>query len=439
MKLFFTPNEDLQDKRITDIFDDEVFSSNFWLYWRTMFAFENWHSALEMKLYLQRYIHHIGGLPDFKALRFTKYNQYESMILPMVKYLEKAGVQFHFGVKVVNVLFDCTSERKLAKSIETIRDGKEERIALTENDLVFITNGGCVENSSWVPRIPRSVPHGNQSQRRLGYVAEDRGARPAFGVRTSSANPKQTNWMSATVETLDQRIIPYIKAICKRDPFSGKVVTGGIVTVKDSSWLMSWTINRQPQFRAQPKDHCLVWVYSLFTDKPGDYVKKPMRECTGKEICMEWLYHIGVPEDQIEELAAHSANTVPVMMPYIDAFFMPRAYGDRPKVVPDGAVNFAFLGQFAETPRDTIFTTEYSMRTGMEAVYTLLNVDRGVPEVWGSVYDIRDLLNATVQLRDGKKITEMDANLLEKLAFKALMSKSSGTDIEKLLKEYKLV
>ena len=125
--------------------------------------------------------------------------------------------------------------------------------------------------------------------------------------------------------------------------------------------------------------------------------------------------------------------------PYIDAFFMPRAYGDRPKVVPDGAVNFAFLGQFAETPRDTIFTTEYSMRTGMEAVYTLLNVDRGVPEVWGSVYDIRDLLNATVQLRDGKKITEMDANLLEKLAFKALMSKSSGTDIEKLLKEYKLV
>ena len=76
---------------------------------------------------------------------------------------------------------------------------------------------------------------------------------------------------------------------------------------------------------------------------------------------------------------------------------MPRAYGDRPKVVPDGAVNFAFLGQFAETPRDTIFTTEYSMRTGMEAVYTLLNVDRGVPEVWGSVYDVRDLLNATVQ------------------------------------------
>ncbi len=83
--------------------------------------------------------------------------------------------------------------------------------------------------------------------------------------------------------------------ICKRDPFSGKVVTGGIVTVKDSSWLLSWTLNRQQQFRDQPKDQLCVWVYGLFSDKPGDFVKKPMRECTGKEICMEWLYHIGCP------------------------------------------------------------------------------------------------------------------------------------------------
>ena len=164
-----------------------------------------------------------------------------------------------------------------------------------------------------------------------------------------------------------------------------------------------------------------------------------MRECTGKEICMEWLYHIGVPVDQIEDMASNSANTVPVMMPYIDAFFMPRAYGDRPKVVPDGSVNFAFLGQFAETPRDTIFTTEYSMRTGMEAVYTLLNVDRGVPEVWGSVYDVRDLLNATVKLRDGKPITDMKLNLAEKMVLKKALDKISGTDVEKLLKAYHVI
>ena len=202
---------------------------------------------------------------------------------------------------------------------------------------------------------------------------------------------------------------------------------------------MSWTINRQPQFRKQPKDQCLVWVYGLFTDKPGDFVKKPMRDCTGKEICMEWLYHLGVPVSEIEDLATNSANTVPVMMPYITAFFMPRAAGDRPDVVPKGAVNFAFLGQFAETKRDTIFTTEYSMRTGMEAVYTLLNIDRGVPEVWGSTYDIRDLLNATIQLRDGRPLTEGHMGLKEKLILHKALEFIKGTDVEKLLKEYHVI
>ena len=441
MRLFFTPDEDLYDKRITDFFDDEVFNSNFWLYWRTMFAFENWHSALEMKRYIKRYIHHIGGLPDFKALRFTRYNQYESMILPMVKYLEGHGVQFHYNTKVVNVEFDIQPGKKLAKCIELSTGEGQGFVDLTENDLVFITNGGCVENSTMgsqdtpAPYSTEIKPGGGWDMWRK-IAAQD----PAFGNPYKFCyDPEQTNWMSATVETLDQRIIPYIKAICKRDPFTGKVVTGGIVTVKDSSWLLSWTINRQPQFREQPRDHCLVWVYSLFTDKPGDYIKKPMRECTGKEICMEWLYHIGVPEESIEELAECSANTVPVMMPYIDAFFMPRNDTDRPKVVPDGAVNFAFLGQFAEIARDTIFTTEYSMRTGMEAVYTLLNVDRGVPEVWGSTYDIRDLLNASIMLRDGKPLTEMDMGFLEKLVARKLLGKIEDTDIKKLLEEYHVI
>jgi oleate hydratase len=98
-------------------------------------------------------------------------------------------------------------------------------------------------------------------------------------------------------------------------------------------------------------------------------------------------------------------------------------------------VNFAFLGQFAETKRDTIFTTEYSIRTGMEAVYTLLNVDRGVPEVWGSVYDVRDLLKATVQLRDGRKLTDIDLGFKGKLAMKEAMKVVGGTEVEKLLRD----
>ena len=438
MKLFFTPDEELYNKRIDEIFDHEVLDSNFWLYWRTMFAFENWHSALEMKLYLKRFIHHVGGLPDFTALRFTRYNQYESMILPMVHYLQEHGVDFQYNTKVVNVEFDIRNGRKAARRIVLQREGREDAIDLTDNDLVFITNGGCVENSAYGSQnepaaFNKTIREGGGWDMWRKIAAQD----PSFGHPDKfCSDPEQSNWMSATVTTLDRRIVPYIEKICKRDPFSGKVVTGGIVTARDSGWLLSWTINRQPQFRNQPKDQLVIWVYGLFSDKPGDFVKKTMRECTGKEICMEWLYHLGVPVAEIADLAEHSAKTVPVMMPYITAFFMPREKGDRPNVVPDGAVNFAFLGQFAETARDTIFTTEYSIRTGMEAVYSLLDIDRGVPEVWGSTYDVRDLVNASVALRDGRKITDIDLGVVEKLALKELLKKVRGTDVEKLLAEH---
>ena len=441
MKLFFTPDEQLYEKRITDVFDDEVFSSNFWLYWRTMFAFENWHSALEMKLYLKRYIHHVGGLPDLRALRFTKYNQYESMILPMIRYLEGYGVRFHYNTKVTNIEFEIAEGRKQAKTICLFVDEHEERVDLTENDLVFITNGGCVESASIGAQdqpadFDPALRPGSGWDLWKKIAAQDE----AFGhPEVFCSDPEQTNWMSATVTTLDERIVPYIQNICQRDPFSGGVVTGGIVTARDSNWLLSWTFNRPPQFRDQPKGQLVGWLYGLFSDKPGNYVKKPMRDCTGKEICMEWLYHLGVPESRIEDLAERSANTVPVMMPYITAFFMPRKAGDRPAVVPEGAVNFAFLGQFAETPRDTIFTTEYSMRTGMEAVYTLLDIDRGVPEVWGSTYDVRDLLNAAVQLRDGRPLSDLKMSWAKRFALDKVLDKLQETDLGRLLQEYKII
>ncbi len=442
MRLFFTPDEQLYDKRITDFFDDEVLNSNFWLYWRTMFAFENWHSALEMKLYLKRYIHHVGGLPDFTALRFTKYNQYESMILPMVRYLESHGVQFHYNTKVVNVEFEIQPHNKLAKRIELLTEGEEKFVDLTENDLVFITNGGCVENATMGSQNepaafnPEIKPGGGWDMWRK-IAAQD----PSFGHPDKFCHdPEQSNWMSATVETLDQRIIPYIKKICKRDPFSGGVVTGGIVTVKDSSWLMSWTINRQPQFRNQPEGHCLVWVYGLFSDKPGDYIQKPMRECSGKEICMEWLYHLGVPENQIEDMAEHSANTVPVMMPYITAFFMPRAAGDRPDVVPAGAINFAFPGPVRrDQARHHLHHRVFHAHRHGGGLYASEHRPRRAGSLGQYLRHPRPTQRHHPPARRSSADPEMNLPLKDKLKIKGLLDKIEGTDIEKLLKEYHVV
>lgn len=434
--LFFATREQMENKRINEVFSDEFFKSNFWLYWRTMFAFEEWHSALEMKLYLHRFIHQIQGLTDFSTLKFTKYNQFESLALPLVKWLQDHGVNFRFGIEVTDVDFDITEERKQATRIHWLEDGVQGGVNLGTNDLVFMTIGSLTENSDdGDHKTPAKLDDGPAPAwdlwRRI--AAKD----PAFGrPDVFGGHIPETKWESATVTTLDSRIPKFIEKIAKRDPFSGKVVTGGIVTAKDSNWLMSWTVNRQPHFKKQPKDQIVVWVYSLFVDRPGDYVKKSMQECTGEEITQEWLYHMGVPVEDIPELAATGARTVPVMMPYITAFFMPRQAGDRPDVVPEGAVNFAFIGQFAESKeRDCIFTTEYSVRTPMEAVYTLVNVERGVPEVFNSTYDIRTLLAATGLLRDGAELDIPGPAFIRKL----LLHKLDKTQVGELLREYHLL
>ena len=331
------------------------------------------------------------------------------MILPMCKYITDHGGKVLFDTTVTNIVCGCTEDKKVAKKIEYTQGGVEKVIELTENDLVICTNGCQGDASAYgdnthAPVVKVKNGEGPSVEMWKKLAAQD----PAFGhPEKFFKDIKETSWESWTVDTANKQILDAIQKICKRDPLSGKVVTGGIVTCRDSSWLISWTINRQGQFQEQPKDHCLIWVYGLNCwDDKGDFIKKNMCDCTGIELAAEWLYHIGIPEDQIMDLATNECNTTPCMMPYVTTFFEPRAEGDRPKVVPDGSVNLAFVGQFADTPRDTVFTTEYSIRTAMEAVYTLCNVDRGVPEVWGSVYDIRDLLYATSKLLDGKKPLE---------------------------------
>lgn len=436
LHVFLATREEMENRRINEVFSEEFLKSNFWLYWRTMFAFEEWHSALEMKLYLHRFIHHIQGLADFSTLKFTRYNQYESLVLPLVKWLQEHGVIFRYGITVTDIDFDIKRGPKQATRIHWLENGAIGGVDLGPHDLVFMTIGSLTENSNnGDHHTPAKLDEGPAPAWELWrrIAAKD----PAFGrPDVFGAHIPETKWESATITTFDERIPKYIRRIVKRDPFSGKVVSGGIVTVKDSSWLCSWTVNRQPHFKQQPKDQVVCWFYSLFVDRPGDYVKKPMQDCTGEEITQEWLYHLGVPVAEIPELAATGAHTVPVMMPYVTAFFMPRQAGDRPDVVPEGAVNFAFIGQFAETKeRDCIFTTEYSVRTPMEAVYTLLKVDRAVPEVFNSTYDIRKLLAAIGPLRDGREIKIPGPAFLRKL----LLTKLDATEVGELLKEFRLI
>ncbi|MCT4419258.1 oleate hydratase [Leuconostoc falkenbergense] len=441
IKLIMTPEAKLGTQTIEDYFSDAFFESNFWTYWATMFAFEKWHSAVEMRRYAMRFIHHIDGLPDFSALKFNKYNQYDSMVLPLIHYLEDHGVDVQFDTTVDNIIVDFDNGQKVAKSLELTVSGQHETRPLTANDLVFVTNGSITESTTYgshfEPAPVTTEPGGSwQLWENLAAQSDEFGHPSVFYQDL----PAKSWFVSATATIENTEIDPYIERLTKRDLHDGKINTGGIITITDSNWLMSFAVHRQPHFKTQKPNETTVWIYGLYSDVPGNYVKKTIVDCSGDEITQELLYHLGVPESKIQQLSKQeSINTVPVYMPFITSYFMPRVMGDRPKVIPDGSVNLAFIGNFAESPsRDTVFTTEYSVRTAMEAVYSLLDVERGVPEVFNSIYDIRELLRAMYYMNDKKAITDMNLPI-PKLIQKVGMKKIKGTWLEELLVEAHLM
>jgi oleate hydratase len=398
VKLLLARKEDLDDITVEAWFSEGFLNSNFYLFWRTMFAFQNWHSVLEMKLYMHRFMHLLDGLNDMTSLVFPKYNQYDSFVRPLMAWLKNKGVKFQYNTIVADVEIDDSGTTLTTTAIKCRRNNTEEMIEVGTRDLVFITTGSIVEDTAYgdadtVPKLKvgdhnPGVESGWQLWKNLAQKS------PVFGRPDKfCGNLPASMWESATLTCKPSPLMDKLKALSVNDPYSGKTVTGGIITFTDSNWLMSFTVNRQPHFPDQPADVIVIWVYALIMDKSGDYVSKAMPECTGNEILTEMCYHLGLI-DQVEAvIAATKVRTA--LMPYITGQFMPRAMGDRPWVVPEGSTNLACLGQFVETHNDVVFTLESSIRTARVGVYSLLGIKKQVPDIFPGQYDIRRLLRAT--------------------------------------------
>ena len=221
---------------------------------------------------------------------------------------------------------------------------------------------------------------------------------------------------------------------------TGNIVTGGIITIKDSNWLMSFAVHRQPHFKGQNEQQTIMWVYGLLSNKPGNYIKKPIEQCSGQEIVQELMYHLGIVEEDIQTLSEKSCKVIPVYMPFITSYFMLREPGDRPLVVPNGSKNLAFIGNFSETERDTRISLLNILSERLwKLVYQLLNVERGVPEVFASAYDIRTLADAIYYLSDKQKLTEADLPFVKRKLVDAAIKKTQHTYIEEILKEANLI
>ena len=404
VRLLLKNQDELDNLTIEDYFSQSFLDSNFWTLWRSMFAFENWHSLLECKLYMHRFLEALDGIKDMSTLLFAKYNQYDSFVVPAQKFLINKGVKLQSDTLVTAVDFEQQGDKKIVKGLTTTQQGQQVHIPVRDNDFVIITTGSMTEDTRYgtSDTAPDIRLTDDTMGKTKGWVLwNDLAKQSAVFGRPEKFNRRvpKSAWMSATLTCKDSALLRKIsEKYCVNPPLSGKTVTGGIVTITDSNWLMSFTINRQPQFLDQPKDVVVIWVYGLLMDKKGNYVPKTMPECTGHEIVMELLYHLDLLEQKDDILANTIANTA--YMPYITSMFMPRAKGDRPQIVPEGCTNLGLIGQFVETNNDVVFTVETSVRSARVAVYTLTDCNKQVPDIVPTQYDIRNILRSASTLND---------------------------------------
>lgn len=390
--LMATPEALLDNKRITDCLHDHFFETNFWFEWCTIFAFERWHSAIEFKRYLLRFLHHFSTIDTQVGVYRTRYSQYDSIAVPLVKWLRGNGVEMRFDTVVNDVGFAAYGDDITVVSLSFIESGLPKTIAFGINDVAFVTIGSMTADKTFgsmttVPGIDRSKASG--AWRLWEKIAQ---GRPQFGnPSVFDGHIEESVWESFTVTVSDPIFFRLMKEFSGSD--AGK---GGLITFKDSSWLITISIYHQPYFPTQPLDVSVWWGYGLFHDRVGDYVKKTMAECTGAEILEEVLGHLHFHEHQKAIIAA--STVIPCMMPYITSQFLVRKAGDRPDVIPKGSTNLAFLGQYAELPDDVVFTVEYSIRSAQIAVYTLLKIDKKPNPIYKGAHDPRVLLDAFVTM-----------------------------------------
>jgi oleate hydratase len=393
-RILLEPEAMLGRTTIAGQFGESFFKTDFWLMWCTTFAFQPWHSAAEFRRYVLRFAHMVSGFNRLEGITRTVYNQYDSLVRPLQKWLRDRGVVFKLQTRVTNLGFAEDSGKKTVESISYECAGELGQIAIGAGDHVLVTLGSMTEGSSLgaMDRAPelKGKDHGG------AWALWDTLAqgRPEFGnPHLFDSQIDASKWVSFTTTLHDASFLERMRDITGNVPGEG-----GLITFTESNWLLSMVIPYQPHFIGQPVDVAVFWGYGLYVDKPGNFVQKPMSACTGREIMTELLGHLHLQAEATSMLAG--SICIPCMMPFITSQFLPRGAGDRPQVIPKGYSNLAFIGQFCELPDDVVFTVEYSIRSAQKAAYALLGIQREPPAVYKGAFDPRILFKAFLAIHD---------------------------------------
>jgi oleate hydratase len=387
-RLSLTPESMLDGRRIEEFFSTKFFATEFWLLWSTIMGSLPQHGATEFRRYINRALLLFADLSDMSGILRTQLNQYEAFIEPLVAWLRPRGVSFLNSALVRDIGLAPTPGQTTVNRLDYERDGQATSVAVGPADLVFVTTGSeaadlSVGSMTEAPR-PRGSGRSVALWKRLAKGRTDFGRPDVFFGADKVADSR---WVTFSVTTRSAEFISQLSTLTESEPGSG-----GLVTLKDSPWVLSLSILAYPEIIGQPPGINILWGYGLFPERTGEFVRKRMYECTGAEILQEVLRQLRF-DKQLEAIMA-SSICIPCDLPYVNNVWMPRKRSDRPRPVPEGATNLGLIGQYVEVEREVTFTIEYSARTAWEAIHILLKRGPAPPPVYQGQFDPKALFSA---------------------------------------------
>jgi oleate hydratase len=387
-RVVLTPEALLDGRRIEEFFSKQFFSTEFWFLWSTIMGSLPQHSAIEFRRYMNRFLYLFPDLSDMRGVMRTPINQHQFFIEPLVAWLRARVVNFLTGAFVRDIGFAPVPGAITVDRLDYERGGATMSVAVAPDDLVLVITGSqaadlCAGSMTAAPD-PRPSGRSWALWERLAQGRTDFGKPGAF---FGAPRIPESLWVTFTVTDMGGEFINQMAALT-----GSEAGLGGLVTLKDSGWVLSLSIFHQPEIIGQPSGTTVWWGYGLYPDRIGDYVRKPMTACSGAEILEETLKQLRF-DKQLDAIMA-SSICVPCYMPYVNNIWLPRSRGDRPPPVPAGATNLGLVGQYVEVPREIAFTIECSVRTAWEAIHALLRRGPAPPPVYQGQYDLKALFNA---------------------------------------------
>jgi Myosin-crossreactive antigen len=436
LTLITEKDSDLKGKSIASLLSSAVTDTSFFRFITAFSGLRVDDSALELKNLIKHYGEDISSLFDYSVFKFPKYSPFESIVEPLISYLKEQSVIFENGTTVEDVRFGCRGKKKYATSITVETDEIKAVIGLEEDDLVFITLANRFENVSYGSSSKAAKPDW-ELKKGSSFALWKRIAEKdmTFGNPEMLFKTDARPYLYTQIKTKSERVISLIEKKTGINPYCGKKVTSGALFESESNWGINWFVPSQPCCKKQDGDEVLGFLYGVTPEERGNYIKKTMYECTGRDIANEWLFHMGAGDD-IKELST-LCDCTPITYPFFYGALLAGRELAIPEVHREEYGNFAFLGEYAALEGISTLSVEGQVKEAEFAVGSLL--EKGYRQKYFDNFSLSSLLSLRQYLLSGQKLDGRTMNLKERTLCKRLLKALSGTDFEKLFEEYKVI